>query len=74
MQPFSHRYRAELVFVLTNMTFSVRSGDETGIIGRTGSGKSSLVAALFRLCEAAEGSIHTDGLGIATLGLQSLRS
>ncbi len=59
---------------MTNLTFSVQSGEKIGIIGRTGSGKSSLVAALFRLCEAAEGSICIDGFDIATLGLQDLRS
>jgi ATP-binding cassette subfamily C (CFTR/MRP) protein 1 len=70
----ARRYRPELDLVLTNVTFSVRSGEKIGIIGRTGSGKSSLVAALFRLCESAEGSIHIDGFDIATLGLQDLRS
>ena len=50
------------------------SGEKIGIVGRTGAGKSSLTLALFRIIEAAGGSITIDGVNIAHLGLARLRS
>lgn len=47
---------------------------KVGIVGRTGAGKSSLTLGLFRILEAAGGSIAIDGLNIATVGLHDLRS
>jgi ATP-binding cassette, subfamily C (CFTR/MRP), member 1 len=47
---------------------------KVGIVGRTGAGKSSLTLGLFRIIEAAAGSIHIDGIDIAKLGLHALRS
>ncbi len=68
------RYRPDLPLVLKGVTCSIRSREKVGICGRTGSGKSSLMVALFRLCEPAGGSILIDGVDIATLGLRTLRS
>ena len=47
---------------------------QIGIVGRTGAGKSSLTMALFRIIEAAGGSITIDGKRIGDLGLHQLRS
>ena len=43
-------------------------------MGRTGAGKSSLSLGLFRIMEAAGGSITVDGVDVASIGLQDLRS
>ena len=68
------RYREGLELVLKGITFSVRTQEKIGIVGRTGAGKSSLTLSLFRIIEAAGGKIVIDGLDVASLGLHSLRS
>ena len=49
------RYRAELPYALRGMTARVKGGQRVGIVGRTGSGKSSLLAAVLRLTEPSSG-------------------
>jgi ABC-type multidrug transport system fused ATPase/permease subunit len=66
-------YTADLP-VLHGISFTIAPKEKVGIVGRTGSGKSSLMLALLRLIEAEEGSIFIDGIDISTLGLRDLRS
>jgi len=68
------RYRQGLPLVLHGISLSIKGGERIGIVGRTGAGKSSLMVALFRIVEAASGSISIDGVDISTLGLDALRS
>uniref|UniRef100_A0A663DU40 ATP binding cassette subfamily C member 2 n=1 Tax=Aquila chrysaetos chrysaetos TaxID=223781 RepID=A0A663DU40_AQUCH len=67
------RYRPELELVLQGITCNIRSTEKVGVVGRTGAGKSSLTNCLFRVLEAAGGTIIIDEVDIATIGLHDLR-
>merc|ERR1719183_75680 len=66
-------YRSELPPALKGCSFRIPGGKSVGIVGRTGAGKTSLLAAAFRLCELDEGRILIDNVDVATLGLHELR-
>ena len=68
------RYRPGLPLVLRGVSFDVAGGEKVGLVGRTGSGKSSLLLALFRMVEPEAGAVFVDGVDVATLGLTRLRS
>lgn len=56
------------------ITCTFEGGNKIGIVGRTGSGKSTLIGALFRLVESAGGKILVDGIDISSIRLHDLRS
>lgn len=68
------RYREELPLVLRGVNLMVRSGEKMGVVGRTGSGKSSMMIALLRMVEVCGGRILVDGVDLKTLGLDDIRS
>ncbi|KAK8967567.1 ABC transporter C family member 3 [Platanthera guangdongensis] len=68
------RYAPNLPIVLRDLTCTFYGGTRTGIVGRTGSGKSTLVQALFRIVEPTAGVICIDQINISTIGLLDLRS
>ncbi|KAJ3073010.1 hypothetical protein HDU99_002054, partial [Rhizoclosmatium hyalinum] len=67
------RYSPHLPVVLDDVSFKIRQKEKIGIVGRTGSGKSSLMQALFRMIQC-EGLITIDGIDITSIGLHKLRS
>merc|ERR1712028_46101 len=71
----SMRYR-DGPLVLKDVSFTVKGGEKIGVCGRTGSGKSSLMIALFRISELEkdEGCLTIDGVNIGDIGTAALRS
>ena len=70
---FNVKYRNDTEMVLKNINFHLKSGEHLGIVGRTGSGKSTISLCLFRILEAYSGKIYIDGVDISKVGLQKLR-
>ena len=60
--------------VLKTVSMTVEPGQHVGVCGRTGSGKSSLLLALFKMLPLRSGTIHIDGFDISTLEPDALRS
>ncbi|KAF8966908.1 multidrug resistance-associated ABC transporter [Flammula alnicola] len=69
----SARYSSTGPKVLHDLSFHVKSGERIGIVGRTGSGKSSLTLSLLR-CILTDGTVYYDGLPTNKINLDELRS
>ncbi|NXS38652.1 MRP7 protein, partial [Pomatostomus ruficeps] len=67
-------YRTGLPNALDGVSFTVHPGEKLGIVGRTGSGKSTLFLALFHMVELQSGQILLDGVDSHLVGLEELRS
>ncbi|KAL2629428.1 hypothetical protein R1flu_014114 [Riccia fluitans] len=68
------RYNPHSPLVLHGLTCRIEGGQKLGVVGRTGSGKSTLIQTLFRLVEPSGGNILIDGLDVTRIGLHDLRS
>ena len=66
-------YREGFDPVLRGVDIKIKPGESIGIVGRTGSGKSSLFRALMRLTEVDNGSIYIDGVNASNVGISLLR-
>lgn len=58
---------------MNNISLSIKPGEKVGICGRSGSGKSSLILAIFRMIELKQGTITIDGIDITALNRGTLR-
>ncbi|KAH9246438.1 hypothetical protein BASA81_016030 [Batrachochytrium salamandrivorans] len=68
------RYESRPDFaVIKNLSLDIQPGEKVGIVGRTGSGKSTLMTALFRIVEPTLGCMELDGVDIGKIGLKTLR-
>ena len=70
---YNVKYRKDTELVLKNINFHLKPGEHLGIVGRTGSGKSTISLCLFRILEAFSGHIYIDGIDISKVGLNKLR-
>ncbi|KEK23501.1 ABC transporter ATP-binding protein [Bacillus gaemokensis] len=70
----SYSYSKNDEYVLKDISFTVRKGEKIGIIGSTGSGKSTLVKLLPRLYDVDKGEVFIDGVNVKAYDLQMLRS
>jgi ATP-binding cassette, subfamily C (CFTR/MRP), member 1 len=78
------RYRKENPLVIKGLSVEIKGGERIGVVGRTGSGKSSLLLALLRIVEPAlpddldsgsyESPIAIDGIDVLRIGIRDLRS
>lgn len=69
----SFKYAKDLPYALKDISFKIEPGKTLAILGRTGSGKSSIVNVLLRLYDLDQGEILVDGHNIKDLTLNSLR-
>lgn len=67
-------YNGSKETALENVTFTVNPGDRVGIIGGTGSGKTSLVHMIPRFYEATSGEILVDGMNVNDYDIKALRN
>jgi len=68
----SLQYNSNESPVLKNLNFEIKGGEKVGIVGRTGAGKSSIIATLFRMTQPT-GLITIDGIDTSSISLSELR-
>ncbi len=73
LQNVTVKYAQSGTIALNNVSFSVKPGQSLGVIGRTGSGKTTLVNVLLRLLDPSEGNVVLDGKNLKDFDLGVLR-
>jgi len=72
-QPPSREAGTEVAWVLRDVSFDVKPGERVGIVGATGSGKTTLISLLLRFYDVNRGRITVDGVDVRSLDLADLR-
>ena len=71
---FNHvSYQADDADIISDITFNVKAGQTVGIIGSTGSGKSTVMNLLCRFYDTSQGEVLVDGINVKDLNLYDLR-
>ncbi|MEO8403918.1 MAG: ABC transporter ATP-binding protein [Chitinophagaceae bacterium] len=66
-------YQDTGIKALSNFTLDIKKGQKVAIVGRTGSGKTTVAQLLLRMYDVSKGQIELDGVDIKNIGLESLR-
>ncbi|KAF0540786.1 P-loop containing nucleoside triphosphate hydrolase protein [Gigaspora margarita] len=74
VQNLEVKYAPDLEPVLHHISFNVNGQEKIGLVGRTGSGKSTITLSLFRFVEPSDGKILVDEIDISSVGVEDLRS
>ena len=67
------KYRPNLDFALKDLSLKIKFGEKICVVGRTGSGKSTIILGLFRLIESTKGAIYINNMNIKDIPLKILR-
>ena len=70
----SFRYRSNTKDTITNLNLEIKKGERLGIIGKTGSGKSTILELITRSYDVTSGEIYLDDKTLSSYNLQSLKS
>lgn len=70
---FSFKYESDTENVLKNVSLTIKPGELVGVVGKIGSGKTSLATALLRLYNFKEGTLFIDGVDLMKADIESLR-
>ena len=70
---YNANYRPDTPIILKDINYTFEGGEKYGIVGRTGSGKSSMVLGIARIIEPKNGNIIIDGINIQKINLDFLR-
>ncbi|KAJ6497501.1 hypothetical protein C8R45DRAFT_898828 [Mycena sanguinolenta] len=68
------KYAPDLPAVLQDVSFQLKAGERVGLLGRTGSGKSTMAMSILRFTDPSSGRILVDGIDICKIGVEDLRS
>ena len=70
----SFTYEDTKIVALKNISFKVEKGETLAILGKTGSGKSSILTLITRMYDVKKGSILVDGIALSKINLFDLRN